>query len=778
MKLHWTGAVVIAGVFAAGAPAMAAAADATAVAVEATSGLEEVIVTAQKREEKLQDVPIAMTVVSEAQLQNQNVTTIADLSRTAPALEMIQSFGGPGGGGQIRGIGTQSFTRSAEGAVGIVVDGVSQGNLNINNIFDTSRVEVLRGPQGTLFGLTSSAGVINMVTNAPDPSKFESVWHAEYANKDTAGSQFGQELLHGVVNIPLPGNSALRVAGSIDNNKGVQHNSFTGADDTVNNYGARARYLWRPTDDFTVNLVGDYQKIVQHGAQGGAIAAFTYVTADPTLAAQLAACGITAGLDNQDRCSSHRQYYTDKNYGGSLQLDWNLHTATLTSITAYRRDLTGPADQDIQGLSTANPQLWSTGALTASNQWSEELRMTSNPGTKLDYTVGLFFSDYFNQGYTIPGAAFNIAIFVPFPPFVLPVPGPPLPLTQTTTKSQAAFAHLEYHVTDEWTLIGGLRYTHEKLTDYDSVAQLPPGADPAANSIDHSEDNVSGVVGVQYKITPAWVSYATVTKGYKGPQAQAATGIGALATIIPSEIPLSYELGLKGSALDGRLGLDFSLFNTHVQNYQGQTCILNAQGVLVCNPNSFDVTTRGAEIDFYGKPLQNLTVNGGFIYDEAKYPSGYTGLDPNNLNGGTTAMGGLQLVGVPKEKFILSADYTVPLGAVNLVMGADAVYKSDIRLGYSADPRFVFPSNWNVGLRAGIRSVSGAWGLTAYARDVNNSHEPIVLFGGPAFYGPPPPAGPPFFFNPAYPNGAIAGVSGWIGAQSLREVGLSLDVKF
>ena len=360
MKLHWTGAVAIAAVLAAGAPAIAVAADTTPVAD--TSPLAEIVVTAQKREEKLKDVPIAMTVVGAGQLQDQNVTTIADLSRTAPALEMIQSFGGPGGGGQIRGIGTQSFTRSAEGAVGIVVDGVSQGNLNINNIFDTSRVEVLRGPQGTLFGLTSSAGVINMVTNAPDPSKFESIWHAEYANKGTAGSEFGQEMIHGVVNIPISGNSALRVAGSIDDNKGVQHNSYTGEDDTVHNSAVRARYLWRPTDEFTVNVIGDYQKIIQHGAQGGAIAAFTYVTADPTLAAQLAACGITAGFANQDRCANHNQYAEDSNYGASVQLDWNLGPATLTSISAYRRDLTGPNDQDIQALPTANPQLWQTGA--------------------------------------------------------------------------------------------------------------------------------------------------------------------------------------------------------------------------------------------------------------------------------------------------------------------------------------------------------------------------------------------------------------------------------
>jgi iron complex outermembrane receptor protein len=179
-----------------------AAAQAQSPAASATV-LEEIVVTAQKREEKLQDVPIAITVVGEAQLINQHVYTISDLSRTTPALEMIQAFGGPGGGGQIRGIGTQSFTRSAEGAVGVVLDGVPQGNLNTTNIFDTQRVEVLRGPQGTLFGLTSSAGVINMVTFAPDPKKFEAKVHADYSDKGTAGSGFGEQTLRAMVNVPL-----------------------------------------------------------------------------------------------------------------------------------------------------------------------------------------------------------------------------------------------------------------------------------------------------------------------------------------------------------------------------------------------------------------------------------------------------------------------------------------------------------------------------------------------------------------------------------------------
>jgi iron complex outermembrane receptor protein len=745
--------------------------------------LQEIVVTAEKREEKLQDVPIAITVVNQQQLKDENVTTLADLSRTAPSLEIIQSFGGPGGGGQIRGIGTQSFTRSAEGAVGVVVDGVSQGNLNINNLFDVGQVEVLRGPQGTLFGLTSSAGVLNISTNAPDPSGYSSDWHLLYAHKGTAGSEFGQETAQGVVNIPISGNSALRVSGSLDDNIGVQRNNFDNTDGRVNNYALRARYLLN-ADALTVNVIADYQRIIQDGAQGGSIASFTYVTADPTLTAQLAACGITPGFGNQDRCADHLQLFYDTAYGLSAQADYRFESATLTSITAYRRDENGPAYQDIQALPTANPQLFSGGGLGASRQWSEELRVASNAGAMLEYTAGVFFSNYLALGYpSAAGSFFDIQLLIPGVPVPIEAPGtgPSPTLTQTSLASQAAFAHLQYHATDALSFILGARFTREEVTDYSSPLGLQPGSagNTGSTALDKDQDNVSGVVGIQYKLSPQWTTYGTVTRGYKGPQAQAAgaPGSGVAAELIPAEIPLAFELGVKGSVLDGRLGTDFSLFDTRVQNYQGQTCALTAQGVLVCNPNSFNVTTRGVEVDFYGKPLTNLSINGGYIFDQARYPAGYTGLDPNNLNGGTTYMGGLQIVGVPENKFTFSTDYTIPLGAVSAFVGADTVYKSAIRLGYSASPEFVFPSSWNVGLRGGVRTSDNKFGLTLFARDVNNSHEPITLFGGPAFTGPPPPAGLPFFFNPAYPNGHISGVSGWVGAQSLREVGLSLDLK-
>jgi iron complex outermembrane receptor protein len=774
---------ILAAILAAGTAPVGFAQQAATSSSADSDTLQEIVVTAEKREEKLQDVPIAITVVNSQQLQDQNVTTLADLSRTAPALEMIQSFGGPGGGGQIRGIGTQSFTRSAEGAVGVVVDGVSQGNLNINNIFDVGRIEVLRGPQGTLFGLTSSAGVLNITTNAPDPTAFSSDWHLLYAHKGTAGSEFGQETAQGVVNVPISGNSALRVSASVDDNIGVQHDSFDNTDGRVNNYAGRVHYLL-DADPLTVNVIADYQRIIQNGAQGGSIASFTYVTADPTLTAQLAACGITPGFANQDRCANHLQLFADTAYGLSAQADYKFDSSTLTSITAYRRDETGPLYQDIQALPSANPQIFSGGGLTASRQWSEELRLASNPGAQLEYTAGVFFSNYLTLGYaSAAGAFFDVQVSIPGTPIVIEAPGtgPTTTLTQTSLASQAAFAHLQYHATDALTFILGARFTREEVTDYSSPLGLQPGlaGNVGSSTLDKDQDNLSGVIGAQYKLSPQWTTYGTVTRGYKGPQTQAAgaPGSGILAELIPAEIPLAFELGIKGSVLDNRLGTDFSLFDTRVQNYQGQSCALNAQGVLVCNPNSFNVTTRGVEVDFYGRPLDHLNLTGGYIFDQARYPGGYTGLDPNNLNGGTLPMGGLQLVGVPENKFTISGDYTIPLGPVMGFVGSDVVYKSAIRLGYSPSPEFVFPSSWNVGLRGGVRSSDNRWGVSIFARDVNNSHEPITLFGGPAFTGPPPPAGVPFFFNPAFPNGHVSGVSGWVGAQSLREVGVSLDVK-
>jgi iron complex outermembrane receptor protein len=159
--------------------------------------LEEIVVTAQKREESVQTVPIALTVVSEEQLARSGVAQVSDLARSSASLEFgAPGTSSPGGGAYVRGIGTNSFGFTAQPSVGIVLDGVVMGNTNILSLFDISRVEVLKGPQGTLFGNSVSAGVLNITTNAPDPSKMAFAVQTEFGSPDL-GSDFTRFVVRG-----------------------------------------------------------------------------------------------------------------------------------------------------------------------------------------------------------------------------------------------------------------------------------------------------------------------------------------------------------------------------------------------------------------------------------------------------------------------------------------------------------------------------------------------------------------------------------------------------
>jgi iron complex outermembrane receptor protein len=744
------------------AVAVAALCSGAALAEEAANGgLEEIVVTAQKRSEKLLDVPVAVTVVGEEQLQAQHVYTIADLARTAPSLEMVQAFGGPGGGGQIRGIGTNSFTRSAEGAVGIVIDGVPQGNVQGNNVYDIGQVEVLRGPQGTLFGLTSSAGVINMTTVAPDPSGFKANVHLDLSSKGLAGSKFGQQTLRGAVNVPLGDNSALRLSVNGDLLKGVQRNANNGEENYSHDAGFRLRYLWK-SDTTTVNLIADYD----HRTQNYGDPQFTYVNVAPgsPLANELAACGVVASWGNQDRCTQGVNNSDTTNTGLSAQADFDLGGATLTSITGWRKSEQNPSSVDIMGTPAEFTQIFTTGAVSAGRQFSQEVRISSPGGTRVEYTAGLFYSDYLASAGYAPGGSFNVGSYQLAPVFISFASDNSS--TETTNKAWAGFGQATWHVTDRFGLIGGLRYTSQKLADQ----QVDGGVVVASGET--SQSNVSGKAGLQYKFSPDLNSYATYTRGYKGPQIIPASQ-GNLATKVSAEIPNAYEIGLKGVAVGGRLNYDVSAFYTTVHDYQGQRCIINPVGVLSCLGQSIpSVTSRGVELELFGKPARGLWFNAGFIYDDAKFPTGWTGYDPDNLSGGTTSLGDLQLVGVPKEKFTLSGEYSHGLGGIEGYFGADAVYKSGIRFGYSGDPRFVYPSHWTLGARLGIRGQGNRWSAEFFARNLTDEHEPITLFGGPAFV---PPGAIPF---PPLSNGFVGGVSGWMTPASLRQVGLSVEARW
>jgi len=740
----------------------------------ANGGLEEIVVTAQKRSEKLQDVPLAVTVVSEAQLQAQHVYTIADLARTAPSLEMVQAFGGPGGGGQIRGVGTNSFTRSAEGAVGMVIDGVPQGNVQGNNLFDLAQVEVLRGPQGTLFGLTSSAGVINVTTAAPDPTGFHANVHVDYSNKGTAGSKFGEQTVRGAINIPLGDNSALRIAANGDFVKGVQRNAFNGEENQSHDGAVRARYLWKG-DKVTVNLIADYDHVTRNYSDPQFV--YVNVASGSGLATQLAACGITASWANQDRCYNSRTYSGRKNTGLSAQLDWDLGFATLTSITGYRKDEQPPQTDDIPGNPQDFIQIWHQDAIAEGRQVSQEIRLASPSGVATEYTAGLFYSDYKATSGYLPGGGFHVGSYQLAPVFVQFFGDDSG--TETTNRAFAVFGQATHHVSEQLGIIAGLRYTSQKLTD-SQTSNTVVGAPALSGSTD--ETNVSGKLGVQYKVSPSLNTYATWTRGYKGPQILPST-VGNPPNKIKAEIPTAYELGLKGSMADGRLSYDLSAFYTDVENYQGQRCVLAPSGALDCAGESIPhVKSKGVELELYGKPVKGVWLNAGVAYDDVRFPAGWTGFNPEDLRpvlatGGPTSgvpsnLGDLQMVNVPKTKFTLAGEYSHALAGIQGYFGGDAVYKSEMRMGYSGDSRFLYPSHWSLGARLGVRSPDQKWSVELFGRNLTNEHEPVTLFGGPSFV---PPGAIPF---PPLSNGFINGVSGWITQSGLRQVGLSVEARW
>ena len=415
-----------------------------------------VVVTAQKREQKLQDVPMAITVAGAAQLERQQITTVRDLDRVSPAVSFVD--GAPGGGAGIRGIATQSWTPSSEASVGIVVDNVPQGNANASNLFDMERVEVLRGPQGTLFGQSASAGVINMVTKAPKIGDLSGRVHIDLAGKGDLGSKYGEAVAQTVVNIPLDSHSALRVSAFANLVKGVEHDKTTGKDNVNNDAGFRLRYLNNLSDNLKLNVIFDYDRQVLRGN-------YVFVilkAADPLTVLSDTACGITPSLKNTTSCSTYPTNAVNQTGGLSAQFDYQMGDYTLTSVTSYRELDNGPNSHDVFSQQGLIPELWKIEDHGKRGQTSQEFRVASPAGGPLEWVAGVYAArSTYNQDGTK-------GILVVLPDHTIN----PNSIAHTYSNTQAVFGQLTWTLTPQLRGIFGLRGTHE--TVYDRNCSPPP----------------------------------------------------------------------------------------------------------------------------------------------------------------------------------------------------------------------------------------------------------------------------------------------------------------
>lgn len=730
---------------------------------EQATDIGDIVVTANKREERLQKVPAAISVVSGEQLTRQNVTEVSELTRTTPALNIP----GPFGALSIRGLGSASFSRSAEGSVGIVVDGVPLANTSPfpPQLFDLARLEVLEGPQGTLFGRNSSGGVLNLVTNKPDFTKFETILHADAADYDNT-------VVRGVVNIPIDDTAALRVSGSWSRSPELVKNLFDGSSTQNEGKAIRGRLLWNPTDNVTVNIIADYSEL-EHS--GGAPWTVFYSTPGSLLSSRLAACGVKVGPENLDGCIDGGYDGVQKSSGLSAQIDWSVGNFTLTSISAHRGAIQDNRLTDADSV-PVNRLNVNSSPFDISN-FSQEFRLTSPSGGRIEYVAGLFYFDSHLLGGNTQIGMITRDLPTPSAPFFL---GQTLVTTSDTT-SYAAFGQATVNVTDAFRLVLGARAGHEDVRAVTN-ARVTTGALAAFASAQSTagqieDDYFSYKLGAQYDLTDRVMAYLTYTEGYKGPAVNDQAASLTAPLLVQPEIPHAWELGLKSTLFDGRLGVNVAAFDTKVDNFQTQ--FFDPDLHLFVFGNAPELTTKGVSVNLFGRPLDGLNFNLGAIWNDATYGPGYK---VTCSQGQTAAQGclpvynaanvqigtaddaeGNRLIGAPEWKVTGNVEYARSVGrGFEGYVQADVVYTSEITFNAAYDPLAKNAPATLVGGRIGVRTEDGRYGISVFGRNLFDVYRPVLRGNAPVAA------------QQLDPKAYIQ----FSGSESRRLIGVSLDARF
>lgn len=706
-------------------PHPAFAKDAPAAAAPGDGATSDIVVTARQRVEDVQKVPIAVSVVGEELIRRSYTVNTQQLSVLVPALN-YSSANPRNTAFTIRGLGSSVVAVSQandglEPGVGFYVDQVYHARpaTAAFDFSDIERIEVLRGPQGTLFGKNTTAGAISITSKAPSftPQMDAELSAGSYNFVQARASATG----------PLIGDSvAFRLAGLVTRRDGVIRNTRTGADQNgIGNQAARAQLLFKPTNEFQLRLTADFTsfqsecctQVYLRAADVSPLRAATRQYAGPTgLAAQFGYA--PPSTDPYDRLTdSDAALGVDTNEGGvSAIADWNLGPiGTLTSVSAWRfwnwdaandRDYTGIPVQITQHIPSRQ------------DQFSQELRIASNGDGRLGYIAGLYVFDQTISGRPIsiygPAAArYLIGTSTGTGAAAVAVPANLLDgygtdgRTRLRQQSYAAFGEVTYRVVPRVTLSAGLRYTYEKKTGtYDTFTfggpsvTNPPlisaqlgvlrGQSYAARD---RESNLSGRANIAWEATDTVLFYGSYARGFKSGGINLsglpldASNRPVLATaVIRPERNQTYEGGIKAGLFDKRLTINLAGYYTDVRNFQA-TIVDSSQTVALRGylSNIPNVTVKGFEADVTATVTQNFQLRASVAYADgryARYPAGPCPLEA--LTSGTQAcnLTGRALAGLPKWSTTIGGDYTLPVGSGALILHADTNFRSS----YAGEP--------------------------------------------------------------------------------------------
>lgn len=746
-----------------------------AFAQDAEAGVDDIVVTARLREERLVDVPVPVSVATQAQLERDQINNVSDLQRIAPALEISQTSGGENNGGaRVRGIGTGVFNASVSPSVAFVVDQVPQGNLSFPMLFDLGQVEVLRGPQGTLFGQGASAGVINITTVAPSLDGISVSGGIDYADKGTGGSEVSETVVRSAINLPFGDKAALRLAAQYKQEKGLQRNTYLGLDNNIKDMGLRAHALLLPADNFTVNIIGEYSQNKTRGWNFFSIAiapdATNLIDPDgpgpaPTLPVSVfsngaftdpAGCNIPAITERAEfYCEDDQAKFNTYAGGLSIRADWDVSDSLkLTSVTAYREvdRETGTVNFSRRlGVAARNENLQSK-----ARQFSQELRANYS-SDNLDLVAGAMYTRFNLEttpldsslpfGNPFPGSRTGFSVCLNAGFFcVVPVA---LSYEDTSNSTKAVFADATYSLTDQFDIFGGVRYTNYKNSTGVGVDVLA-----AQRTSKISDNDVSGRIGLSFKPSSDVTFYGSYAKGYKPPAIVVPTIATDPVTVLKPEKADAFELGAK-AAISG-IQLSGNVFYTNVKNFQIQNSVFNTAGALISVvQNISSIKSKGFEFNAFGNVTKNISLNAGYQFNSAKYPTGFMGDDG-------ILLGGSQFLNAPKHKFTLSGDFALPVSdATEVFLNANVVYKSKVLLAQRGDADYRYPAHELINGRIGVRNADGNWSASLFVRNLTKEREPTAYLASD------------FAGNPD------GGIRAWpVAGLTARVVGVSLDFDF
>lgn len=627
MSIH---AIFKAPVVSVAALGMALAASPALAQSDEASGIEpgDIVVTAQKRAERLQDVPLAVTAVGSDTLATRQINDTNALVRAVPSLSYQQGANPTNTSFRIRGIGTALFGQGVESSVSVVVDGVvaARSAQGFAELADVERVEVLRGPQGTLFGKNASAGVISVTTARPSRD-FEGKGEITIA-------EHNEYRARGTVSGPLSDTLRARVSGFYSDVQGVTRN--IGTNQWVNgskSWGVRGKLEWDATDNLTFLLAAEYRK-----TDADCCASTLIQIRNPLL--QTLVGPINASRKNREVNEDSNTFANSKAQTYSLQADWDLGGSTLTSISAFQKfDL--DVNQPIDRINAPLPIFLGSAAVAPYTLFnlnhgtvdlkaaSQELRLASNGTSDLNYVVGIF---YMHSDIVRPFERRRARC-------TAGVIGQPCATANVVWQSSAsriqlkqdsiaAFGQADYRIVGELRAIGGIRVQYETGTNSGyRIAPIVPGDmifpnnPPRSGTFSASDTAVTGKAGLQYEFSRNAQAYATYTRGYKGLGYEMEIG-GDLANqkAIQPEHVNAYEIGFKGSTIDRTLSISAALFQSDYTNLQVQANRSDPSTGVVqfVTTNAGSSRTRGFEVEATLRPSDAFSVNAAVTYAQSR----------------------------------------------------------------------------------------------------------------------------------------------------------------